>query len=161
MTDLHHIGRFAPGAIGEPGHRVFYLQVFAEGTEVAVKCEKQQVAALGEHLVRLLGELPAGDPGAGSALPAEALPPTQLAWILGSISLGVDRADERLVVILEEFVDPEESSAEPEQLRLFLTAEQVRAYAAQVDVLLASSRPLCRLCEQPMDPAGHACPRLN
>ena len=44
---------------------------------------------------------------------------------------------------------------------LVITADQVHAYAAQVDALLATSRPLCRLCDAPIDPSGHACPRLN
>jgi uncharacterized repeat protein (TIGR03847 family) len=156
--DLHDIGRFAPGAIGEPGHRVFYLQAFAEGTEVAVKCEKQQAAALAQHLVKLLDDVPGSD---APVAPAEALPPTDLAWAVGSISIGIDPADSRVVVVLEEFVDPEESDAEPARIRLHLTRDQVRAYAGQVDLLLATSRPLCRLCDQPIDPEGHACPRLN
>ncbi|MBX3287648.1 MAG: DUF3090 family protein, partial [Actinobacteria bacterium] len=53
-------GRFTAGAIGDPGRRVFYFQVFAEGAEVAVKCEKQQVVALAEHLVNLLADLRGG-----------------------------------------------------------------------------------------------------
>ena len=39
--------------------------------------------------------------------------------------------------------------------------EQVRAFASQVEALAATGRPICRLCEQPIDPDGHACPRLN
>ena len=31
--------RFTVGAIGEPGSRLFYFQAFADGSEVAVKCE--------------------------------------------------------------------------------------------------------------------------
>ncbi|MCU1356813.1 MAG: hypothetical protein JWM89_2231 [Acidimicrobiales bacterium] len=156
--EFSNLGRFAPGAIGEPGHRVFYLQAFADGTEVAVKCEKQQAQALADHLVKLLADLPGTD---DPVPPAEALPPSDLSWAVGSISIGVDRADNRIVVLLEEFVDPEEPDPDPGRMRIHLTREQVRAYAGQVDILLATSRPLCRLCEQPIDPDGHACPRLN
>jgi uncharacterized repeat protein (TIGR03847 family) len=158
--DFEQVGRFAPGAMGEPGHRVFYLQAFADGAEVAVKCEKQQTAALAEHLVKLLADLPESEEEATEP-PAEALPPEELGWVVGSISIGVDRAESRLVVLLEEFVDPEDPDAVPGRLRVRLTPVQVRAFAAQVEVLLSSSRPLCRLCEQPIDPDGHACPRLN
>jgi uncharacterized repeat protein (TIGR03847 family) len=155
--DFDQPGRFTAGALGEPGARVFYFQTFADGTEVAVKCEKQQAQALADHLVKLLDDLP--DPGPDVAA-ADALPPTDLAWIVGSISIGVDRAAERVLVMLEELVDPEDGD-EPAQLRVRLTAGQVRAYAAQIEALLATSRPLCRLCEHPIDPSGHACPRLN
>ena len=161
--DLRDIGRFTVGAIGEPGHRVFYFQVFADGTEVAVKCEKQQAQALAEHLAKLLDDLPQ-EAGAAVA-PAEALPPAELRWPVGSISLGVDRDARRLLVMFEEMLDPDEIddplTAEPAQVRLRLSPDQVRAYVAQVEVLLSASRPICRLCDAPIDPSGHACPRLN
>lgn len=157
-------GRFTAGAIGDPGRRVFFFQVFADGTEVAVKCEKQQAVALAEHLVNLLADLPGDEPADVPA--AEALPPADLAWVVGSISIGVDRAESRLVVVLEEAMlgdDDEDATLteDPARLRVRLTREQVRAYASQVAVLAAGGRPLCRLCDQPIDPDGHACPRLN
>lgn len=161
--DLRDVGRFTVGAIGEPGRRVFYFQVFADGTEVAVKCEKQQAQALAEHLVNLLEDLPhLLDEGVA---PAEALPPSELLWPVGSISLGVDREARRLLVQFEELVDPDEDedalADEPAHIRVRISVEQVQAFAAQVEALLATSRPLCRLCDAPIDPSGHACPRLN
>lgn len=157
--DLDRPARFTAGAIGEPGHRVFFFQAFGSGTEASVKCEKQQAQALAEHLVKLLRDLPASPEAA--VVPAEALPPSDLAWTVGSISIGVDPAEQIVLVVLEEFVDPEESDDEPAHLRVRLSPEQVRAFAAQVEVLVSGSRPLCRLCERPIDPSGHACPRLN
>lgn len=158
-------GRFTVGTLGEPGRRVFYFQTFADGTEVAVKCEKQQAIALAEHLVNLLADLPGEE--ALPALPAEALPPADLLWTVGSISIGVERSESRLVVVLEELVIDEEGDGgaaidrEPARMRVHLTREQVRAYASQAEALAATGRPICRLCEQPIDPDGHACPRLN
>ncbi len=161
--DFRSPGRFTAGAIGEPGRRVFFFQAFADGTEVAVKCEKQQVQALAEHLLTMLDDLP--DQPSGEIPAAEALPPTDLAWVVGSISLGIERADNRVVVMLEELIDPDDPDtdpmADPAQLRVRLSPDQVMAYAAQVTSLLATSRPLCRLCDRPIDPSGHACPRLN
>ncbi len=161
--DFGNPGRFTAGTLGEPGRRLFYFQAFAEGSEVAVKCEKQQAVALAEHLVNLLADLPGADPDV--VAPAEALPPSELAWTVGSISIGVDRGESRLVVVLEELLgaedDEEPIDREPARLRVHLTREQVRAYASQVEALAATGRPICRLCEQPIDPDGHACPRLN
>lgn len=156
-------GRFTVGTVGQPGSRVFFFQAFAQGTEVAVKCEKQQAIALAEHLVGLLADLPGGNPGTVAA--AEALPPGDLRWSVGSISIGVDREASKLVVLLEELLleeeDDEPVDREPNRMRVHLTAEQVKGYAAQVEALATSGRPICRLCEQPIDPDGHACPRLN
>jgi hypothetical protein len=37
----------------------------------------------------------------------------------------------------------------------------VRAMAARGAEAVAGGRPLCQLCNFPMDPAGHICPRWN
>jgi uncharacterized repeat protein (TIGR03847 family) len=160
--DLREVGRFTVGAIGEPGRRLFYFQVFADGIEVAVKCEKQQAQALAEHLVRLLDDVP--HDASASTPAAEALPPTELLWPVGSISLGVDLPAGQVLVMFEEMVDPDDDegvTADPAQVRLRISPAQVQAYAAQVEALVSTSRPICRLCEAPIDPSGHACPRLN
>src|SRR3546814_6888617 len=48
---------FTAGAVGEPGSRVFYLQVREEQLVVSLRCEKQQVAALADYFEGLLEDL--------------------------------------------------------------------------------------------------------
>lgn len=161
--------RFTVGAIGEPGSRVFYFQLFAEGGEINLKCEKQQAAALAERVVSLLADLPA-DPTlmlADQIDAVEALPPTTIEWPVGSISIGIDWEHSRIVVVFEEMLmvgeDDEDllASINPSKVQVHLTPDQVRGFSEQVDALTGQSRPICRLCGQPIDPTGHACPRLN
>jgi uncharacterized repeat protein (TIGR03847 family) len=45
--------------------------------------------------------------------------------------------------------------------RIYATRLQVRAMAAKGAEAVAAGRPLCPLCDMPMDPAGHRCPRWN
>jgi len=45
--------------------------------------------------------------------------------------------------------------------RIYATRPQVRAMAAHSAGVVAAGRPLCELCSQPLDPAGHRCPRWN
>ncbi len=45
--------------------------------------------------------------------------------------------------------------------RIYATRPQVRAMAARGAQTVAAGRPPCPLCNQPMDPAGHRCPRWN
>ena len=45
--------------------------------------------------------------------------------------------------------------------RIYATRAQVRAMAARGAEAVAGGRPPCPLCEQPMDPSGHRCPRWN
>lgn len=161
--EFRHPTRFTAGATGRPGARVFYLQVFADGSEIDLKCEKQQVTMLADQLLRLLADLPdAESPGTVAA--TEALPPGELLWVVGSISIGVDHSEDRIVVLLEEMILDEDDGSlttGPGSLRLHLSTEQVRGFAAQAAVLASAGRPTSRLCGQPVDPDGHACPRLN
>ena len=81
---------FWPGADGPPGQRVFFLAGGDEGGLVYLRCEKQQVAALGEYLLALLEDLspdvePADGPGAVTPLP--------FAWDVGSIGVKYDEPE--------------------------------------------------------------------
>lgn len=151
---------FTVGAVGEPGSRVFFLQAHEEGTTVSVKCEKQQAEALAEHLEGVLADLPAVDPAEPPPL-IEPLPPLSLEWVAGTMSIGWNPAAARVVLDVEELVDPEEPEEDPAHLRLQLTPSQVAAYVEQARSLAEAGRPTCRLCGQPIDPVGHACPKLN
>ncbi len=166
---------FTVGASGRPGEREFFFQAINESNRVDVKCEKQQAVALSEHLVRLLADLP--EP-AGEAIVAEATEPVEAflpaypAFVVGSISIGVDRSTDRIVVLFDELVvsiddDDDHDHDEvlvpttPKRLMVHLSREQVLGFAAQTARLASTGRPLCRLCNMPIDPEGHACPRLN
>jgi uncharacterized repeat protein (TIGR03847 family) len=54
-----------------------------------------------------------------------------------------------------------EEDAEGYVARIYATRPQVRAMAAKGAEAVAAGRPLCPLCDMPMDPAGHRCPRWN
>jgi uncharacterized repeat protein (TIGR03847 family) len=82
------------------------------------------------------------------------------------IGLGFE-PDRRLVLLeLRETSDEEEEEEveEPDDgfvARIYATRGQVRAMAASGAAAVAAGRPTCPLCEQPIDPAGHQCPRWN
>jgi uncharacterized repeat protein (TIGR03847 family) len=49
----------------------------------------------------------------------------------------------------------------PDILRVRLTADTARSFATRAARIVASGRPPCPLCGQPLDPQGHICPRRN
>ncbi|WP_430784351.1 DUF3090 domain-containing protein [Actinoplanes sp. G11-F43] len=61
--------------------------------------------------------------------------------------------------------DDEEDDDEPDEdldrLRVRLTPEATRAFIDRARRVVAAGRPPCPLCGQPLDPAGHLCPRHN
>lgn len=159
--EFEEVEGFVAGAVGEPGQRVFYLQARHEGLTVSVRCEKQQVAALGEYLRRVLRDLPPASPGADVDL--EFHSPGEPAFILGPIGLGYDRDIDRVLVQLEE-LDPDESDTpalDRGHLRVSITREQAIAFCDDAARVVEAGRPTCAWCDRPLDPAGHACARMN
>ena len=184
--DLGAVDAFTAGTVGAPGQRVFYLQARADGQVVTVKCEKQQVAALGQYLERLLQDLPApGDGPLPTAL--ELLEPVDAVWVAGQLAVAWEADADRFVVVVEELdpdavegddddadEDDDDSSAgvgpdpidwlvtfDRGRLRVELSRGQALAFAARAVELIAAGRPSCRFCGLPIDPDGHPCPRMN
>jgi uncharacterized repeat protein (TIGR03847 family) len=153
------------GAVGEPGQRTFFLQTQSSDGVHTVKCEKGQVAALAEHLQRLLADLPStGSPP--EIIPTELQPPLEPRFVLGTIGLAYDADADRLIIVLEELVvadddEPEDPELEHDALRLELTRDAAATFCARAFEIVAAGRPACRWCGQPIDPDGHACPRMN
>lgn len=49
----------------------------------------------------------------------------------------------------------------PDVLRVRMTADDARSFVERAARIVASGRPPCPLCGQPLDPQGHICPRRN
>jgi uncharacterized repeat protein (TIGR03847 family) len=153
--DLANPDRFTVGTVGPVGERTFMLQCRQGPTLVTVKVEKQQVAVLASYLAGIVKEL--GRPG---HLPEDLdLEPQPLwDWVAGTIGVRFDEEARRIVVVVEELVPEEEEGS---VATIALTAEQAAAFAIHATSLVESGRPPCPLCDSPLDPSGHVCPRTN
>jgi uncharacterized repeat protein (TIGR03847 family) len=179
--------RFVAGTVGEPGDRTFFLQARGGGRVVSVALEKVQVSLLAEKLEELLTEaarrfgveLP--EPPALTVHDNEPLDtPVDEEFRVGTLGLAFD-VDTSTVVIeaieagesdaeVELGADDEETVADDEddepdddldRLRVRLTPEATREFIDRARRVVAAGRPPCPLCGQPLDPAGHLCPRHN
>ncbi|ASW55037.1 DUF3090 domain-containing protein [Plantactinospora sp. KBS50] len=61
----------------------------------------------------------------------------------------------------EDAIDEEEPDPDLDRLRVRLTPEAAREFIDRARRVVAAGRPPCPLCGQPLDPAGHLCPRNN
>lgn len=165
--DFDDVDSFTVGAFGRPGQRTFLLQARRGRERVTVKCEKQQAAAIADYLRKVLNDLP---PAEDRPMPSslELAAPLDVAFVLGPVGLGYERANDRVLVQLDEIVPvDEDGELDPEALedrsrvRVLLTRGQVEAFCEQADQLVAAGRPPCRWCSLPIDPDGHICPRMN
>ncbi|GAA2608136.1 DUF3090 domain-containing protein [Dactylosporangium fulvum] len=171
--------RFVAGTVGAPGERTFFLQARGGGRLVSVALEKVQVSLLAEKLEELLLE---AQRRFGVDLPVE--PPAEVAdndpldtpldeeFRVGTLGLAFD-VDTATVVIEaiavgeDEAEEPEEEdedeiiAADRDRLRVRLTPQATRAFIERAKRVVASGRPPCPLCGQPLDARGHLCPRHN
>lgn len=156
-----------------PGDRTFYLQSRSGADVVTVVLEKQQVALLAEKLDELLEEVGRVDPQVASAQAnADDLDPLETpvmeAFRVGAFGIGWDTTSRRVVVEIHaaseegEVPDIGDDAAEgPDCLRVWLYVEVAREFTRRSSALVAAGRPPCPFCHQPLDPAGHICPRAN
>ena len=162
-TDMPRPQRFTAGTVGEPGARTFFLQAMYDGELVTLKCEKQQVGALAEHLAGLLTDLPSPPEHEVIAADVDFIEPPAANWVIGRMGVAWDEASRSMVLLCEQFLAEEEAEAgvEPESARFRLSVAQVVAFIEIARDLVAAGRPPCYLCGLPMEPTGHPFPRLN
>ena len=181
--------RFVAGTVGEPGDRTFFLQARGGGRVISVALEKVQVSLLAEKLEELLTEasrrfgvdLPEkpvlsfndNDPldtpvdeefRVGTLGLAFDVDTTTV--VIEAIEAGEGDADVELGGDDDEDDEPDDDDDdEPDddldRLRVRLTPEATRAFIDRAKRVVAAGRPPCPLCGQPLDPAGHLCPRHN
>jgi uncharacterized repeat protein (TIGR03847 family) len=157
--DLPSVQHLTVGAVGEPGHRTFYLQARQDAQLVTLKIEKQQVRVLAERLLELLRETLAIAPPA-----PELAEPVLAEWPIGALRILDDRDGDQIVLMAEEVADVDEEGealATGALARFGATRTQVAALARRGMELVEAGRPLCPLCGFPLDSEGHACPRTN
>jgi uncharacterized repeat protein (TIGR03847 family) len=172
IIELDDVDGLGTGAVGEPGQRAFYIQARTEHTQLTVLVEKQQVEMLATEAVAFLDHIADEYPELPIDVPATQThlrEPTVPLFRARLIGLGFDT--ERELVLLELREHPEDADADvddpatPEEpgyvARIYATRAQVRAMAARGAEAVSGGRPPCPLCEMPMDPAGHQCPRWN
>lgn len=163
--DFNPVSRITVGAIGRPGERVFFIQATQGYRLISLKMEKEQVAALARGIEALLEELEQREILAG---PSEEEPssedlalqePLEPIFSVGQMGLGFDRAADMMVLIIQSTIEDEEQ--DPLVARFWVSRRQMRALAHHAREVVAQGRPICALCNRPIDPAGHLCPRRN
>ncbi|WAL69155.1 DUF3090 domain-containing protein [Amycolatopsis cynarae] len=168
--------RFIAGTVGEPGDRTFYLQASEDVRTISVTIEKQQVAVLAERLGALLEEI-ASRFGADvpEIVPGELVDvdplrvPVEEEFRVGTMGLGWDAESKAVVIELlaitegevDETVVLDDTEEGPDAVRVFLTPAAARAFVERAERVVNAGRKPCPLCGEPLDPAGHICPRQN
>ena len=175
MTDLIEfdpVDDIAAGAFGLPGARTFVIQARKGAAVLSVLVEKEQVRLLAVEASQFLDRIAQDEPeeppsalevGGGAVREDEPLFRARLIGIgydsergLVLIELREDAADED-----DEDPPPPPDEAEGRIARLYATRAQIRVMMRNGVAAVEGGRPHCPLCDFPMNPDGHICPRWN
>jgi uncharacterized repeat protein (TIGR03847 family) len=173
MPDAHYdfaaVDAIDAESIGTPGKRTFRVRIMRGEDSASLWVEKQQLAALGEAIPRLLEQLDSTDQHAheDAALITRFPDQPTVEFKVGRLALGYAAQEDRLALIAhaleeeaEEGEDDEDDSDTP-QFSCRFTREQARRLSNSCADAVAGGRPICPVCHRPIDPEGHLCPRAN
>lgn len=165
--DLRPVTHITTDAIGQPGKRVFYIQGWQDERMVTLIIEKVQIQSLAVGLEQFLvevGEKYANLTEASEDYDEEKMhiqPPVDPLFRVGEIGLGYDIEADLVVLVAHELVAEGAAEEEASVVRYWCTRSQLRAMCRWGMEVASQGRPHCPQCGQPMDPAGHFCPKRN
>lgn len=177
-TDMGPVNILGADAVGGPGQRRFRLYAQAGSRSAIMWMEKEQLNTLSLALDRALAQLTEGKvlrtiAQAGPKTETTEIPssfPTRPSFELqvGQIRIGYDQSRDLLALIaapieilLERGQEPRALIREEESVSIFFTLQQAQALTSSITVLVASGRPVCPLCNRPLDGGPHACAPQN
>ncbi len=145
--------------IGPPGQRTFYLQAAQDDLLITLIIEKEHAAALSLAIQGMLEHL-GGFEDHPSAPAAPLVHPVDPLFRAGRLGLGYDEEDDMIVILIEELTAEEQLSGTT--VHIWADRVQMAGLAQQASIAVASGRPTCPLCKEPIDPGEeHVCIRDN
>lgn len=186
VHDFDWPDRFVVGTVGQPGERTFYLQARAGSRVVSVAIEKQQSAVLADKVDEILDELLETD-GNPFNIPRQAAVelldrdpldvPVIEEFRAGGMGLGWDPSTAQVVIEVLAILSAEQvealeagaddldglASIEPDEIFIVrIPVGTARAFTHRAREVVAAGRPICPLCEEPMDSVDdHRCDFSN
>src|SRR5262245_37745072 len=174
MTDhieFDPVDAIGAGAFGEPGARTFVIQARKGNAVLSILVEKEQVALLAAEAEQFLDRIEEEEPD----LPNDPSTEEECGQVeedepqFRARLIGIGYDPERHLVLIELREDAAEEDEAPPPLddsegrvaRLYATRAQVRAMVAHGAESVDAGRPRCQLCDFPMAPDGHICPRRH
>ena len=161
-------------AIGKPGQRTFFIQGEAENETITIIYEKIQLQSLIVAIVRFFENLHEKYPelnqetGKFSDQDMRILPPVDPLFRIGDLNLTYDRDLDKVCLVVKEIIfeqedpaDQMEAQAEARIINFWCSREQLSQFANWGVELIQRGRPICPLCNEPIEPEGHLCPKKN
>ena len=145
-------------AIGEPGQRRFRVRIEGSPGAASIWMEKQQLAGIATWLDDVLQRLDREQPSdASDPEPAPIGAIFEVEFRATQIGLGYSEEDKLFAI---HAFDERVAGAAP-AFRCLITRGQSRVLSRKITEVVAGGRPVCPLCDVPIGPEGHVCPKAN
>lgn len=162
LHDLKPVDSLMVGAEGPPGQREFFLQARKDSVLVTLLMEKEQVALLCNSILNLLADIEDLPPIDTSEVPETILEyPSVPLFRVRQMGLGYEKAEGLFALFLQGMVAADEDEADMPVVRIWATGAQMQVFSDHALQVVEAGRPICPLCQEPIDPDGHLCPRSN
>lgn len=167
LVDFNPVSRITIGTTGPPGQRIFLMQASQDASIVTLKLEKEQARVLANAILELLEDLDekyprsyskVDEPLSSDLMLQEPMDPI---FVVGQIGLGYDQDQDLVVLVIQEIQVEEDTIESPATARFWATRPQVKALSEHTLEVVEQGRPICPLCDSPIDPDGHFCPKSN
>lgn len=166
-VDLDPVTHITTDAIGKPGQRVFYIQGWQGDRVVSVIVEKVQIQSLAVGCEQFMEEVSKQYPDLPDSTDEfdetkmHISPPVDPVFRAGEMGLAYDADRDLMVLVVREIVTEGQDVEEAGVVRFWCTRSQLRALCRWGVQVTERGRPICPQCGEPMDPAGHFCPKRN
>ncbi len=130
ILELDPVTHITAGAIGQPGHRIFFIQAERGLDIVTLLCEKEQVEALADAVEEMVQNL---EQEFGLARHTDLMvnevamtikEPVDPLFRVGAMGLGYDANRDRILLVAQEAL-AEEEERDPREVRFFATRAQM------------------------------------
>lgn len=161
-------------AIGKPGERTFFIQGQSESETITLLFEKIQVQSLIVALLKFFENLhqkyPELEPenGVFSEENMKIIPPVDPLFRVGDLNLTYERDVDKIILVVKEILFTQDDQSlqslsfeESRIVNFWCTRDQVSQLANWCVELVQQGRPICPLCNEPIGPEGHLCPKKN
>jgi len=178
-TNLGTVEILGAEALGQPGQRRFRLFARTRTSSVLLWIEKEQLFNLSLVIDRVLAQISEGQilrveaqvgglPPQSGELPGDFPGTPDHELQSGQLRLNFDEQRALFILIALPFEIDEDESGEPQivllpddALSLQFSLEQAQRLASRITFLVKSGRPVCPLCQAPLDDGPHACEKQN
>ena len=145
IIELDPVTHITAGAVGQPGHRTFFVQAERRGERIDLLCEKEQVQALADaidemaqNLEQEFGLTRHTDLAVDDAAMTIKEPVDPL-FRVGAMGLGYDANRDRILLVAQEALG-EEEERDPREVRFFATRAQMEALSSHARDVVGQGR---------------------